>query len=567
MTTEPISQTGGQVLVAALKAVGVEKIFCVPGESYLAALDALIDSGIEVVVCRHEGGASFMAEAYGKLTGKMGVCFVTRGPGACNAAIGLHTAKQDSTPYLLLIGQVARADLGREAFQEVDYRQMFQPPIAKAVFEAEHAADLSVLVATAHELATGGRPGPVVISLPEDVLTEETDVVATTPRVLAPPQPSMAQMEELRRLLSRAERPMILLGGNTWQDADIQLLQKICLDLGLPVAVPFRRQDIFDNRHAAYAGVLGTTVDAGLLKAVQDSDLIIALGTRLGDIMTQGYTLFSPPKMTTAKLVHIYPDASELGRVWQPDLAIHADAAALVRHLPGLEMVAKPQWQARMEALHDAYMRWSTPRDTAKFNPDLDLFIAALMQRVPVDTIVTTDAGNFSGWPQRFWRYGRPNRLLAPTSGAMGYAVPAAVAASLAAPGRAVVGFAGDGGFLMTAQEIATARQHGATPLLLVFDNGMYGTIRMHQEKHYPGRVSGTDLASPDFAALARAYGAHAGVIATNEDIGGQIDAALMAIRDQHIPAVLHIKMDPEQMTTGQTLSAIRAAAQAEKKL
>lgn len=556
-------KTGGEALVAALKAGGVETIFCVPGESYLAALDALIDSGIKVITCRHEGGASFMAEAYGKLTGKPGVCFVTRGPGACNAAIGLHTARQDSTPYLLLIGQVARGDIGREAFQEVDYKQMFGGEIAKAVQEPRHADDLAATVAQALHDAAAGRPGPITISLPEDILTEMTGAAIPPVKNLPSPAPSLAQLEELRRLLSRAEKPLVLLGGGTWQDSGLRLMQDFCAAMGLPVAVTFRRQDLIDNNSPAYAGPLGTTVDAELLQAAQDSDLVIAVGTRIGDIMTQGYTLWTPPKMA-AKLVHIYPSADELGRVWQPDLAIHAEVNAFARALPGLEMVAKPAWLSRMQLLHTRYLTWSRPRETAKFEPDMDLIIAALHRQLPADAILTTDAGNFSGWPQRFWRYARPGRLLAPTSGAMGYAVPAAVAASLAAPGRSVCGFVGDGGFMMTGQEIATAVQYGATPLIVVCDNAMYGTIRMHQEKHYPGRVSGTDINSVDIVGLATAYGAYGVAIAANTAIDSALDAALAAIQRGQ-PAVLHIKMDREQLTTGQTLSAIRAAA-AEKK-
>ena len=369
-------RTGGAALVAALAAGGVDTVFCVPGESYLAALDALIDSPIRVVTCRHEGGAAFMAEAYGKLTGKPAVCFVTRGPGACNAAIGLHTAKQDSTPLLLLIGQVARADRGREAFQEVDYRQMFGGGTAKAVYEAENAGDLPRLVAAALAETQAGRPGPVAISLPEDVLTDETDAPDAPPPRAVPALASDAQLEECRRLLMRAERPLAVIGGNTWQAGERALLQKTLEDWGLPVVTAFRRQDAIDNESSCYAGHLGTTVDAALLQAAAEADLVLALGTRIGDITTQGYNLWTPPRMA-ARLIHVYPEAKELGRVFQADLAIHAEMNAFARQLAGVELSPRPGWQARTAALHAQYLAWSTPRDAARFEPDMDILVTA----------------------------------------------------------------------------------------------------------------------------------------------------------------------------------------------
>lgn len=554
--------TGGAALVAALKAGGVDMIFCVPGESYLAALDALVDSGIRVITCRHEGGAAFMAEAYAKLTGKTGVCFVTRGPGACNASIGLHTAKQDSTPFLLLIGQVARADRGREAFQEVDYRQMFGHGTAKKAYEAESADELPALFKQALEQAQHDRPGPIAISLPEDVLTDETAQAAAAPLPAAPLSPAPAHMAQLRDLLLQAKKPLLLAGGG-WSDAGSLALQKACERLQLPVVLSFRRQDVFDNLHACYAGTLGTTVDAELLAAVRECDLIIAVGTRINDISTQGYTLLTPPRIAQ-KLVHVYPQAQELGRVFAADVAIHADSASFAAALGALDLGPQTGWDAWCKKLHDRYLHWSTPGPGDKYEPDLDGIITVLRDAMPEDTIITTDAGNFSGWAQRYWRYRRPGRLLAPTAGAMGYGVPAAVAVALAAPKTPVVGFMGDGGFLMTAQEIATAVQFGATPILLVFDNGMYGTIRMHQEKHYPGRVSATELKNPDFAALAEAYGAAGFTVTKTADFTAVLHEARRATQHGK-PAVIHIRMDREQLTTGPSLSAIRAAAQKDK--
>lgn len=558
--------TGGQALVAGLKAAGVDTVFCVPGESYLAALDALIDSDIRVITCRHEGGAAFMAEAYGKLTGKTGVCFVTRGPGACNASIGLHTAKQDSTPFVLLIGQVARADRGREAFQEVDYLQMFAPPIAKAVYEAEEADQLAQMTADAVAQAACGRPGPVVISLPEDVLTDHTAHKHITPRTRPKPLIDDNTPQQFATLLAGATAPVVLIGGSTWGDQDITLLQDFCARNHLPAVTVFRRQDMFDNTHDCYAGSLGTTIDTQLLDAIRASDLVIALGTRIGDIATQGYTLFDMPRMKQ-KLIHAYPDGAELNRNYTADLAIHANMSDVAQMLAGVRVDgAAARFAARTAALHDRYLQWSTPRAELRFEPDLDGIINTLMLSLPRDAIITTDAGNFSGWPQRYWRYARPNRLLAPTSGAMGYGVPSAIAASLVHPDVPVVGFMGDGGFMMTAQDIATAQQHGASPILLVFDNGMYGTIRMHQEKHYPGRVSATTLENPDFAALAQSYGAYGGRVETTAQFGAVLEEALEATQRDRRVAVIHIKMDPEQLTTGATLSAIRDTAVREKK-
>jgi len=545
-------QSGGRILLESLRAHGVKKIFCVPGESYLDALDALHDANdIRTITCRQEGGAAFMAEAYGKLTGHPGICFVTRGPGACNASIGVHTAMQDSTPFILLVGQVARDQKGREAFQEVEYRDMFKPPFTKWVTEIEHAADIPHVIKEAFEIATTGRPGPVVIALPEDMLCEETE--APLQKAEAPPHfaPLQKDMDALRDLLSTAEKPLVIVGGSQWTDNSIKIFEDFADNAKLPVATSFRRQDAFHNSHPCYIGALGTTVDPKLCDAVRDADVIIAIGTRLGEIMTQGYTLIEPgtPKQ---KLVHVYPDASELNKVYKATLAIHATAPEFVKALHEMPLTGD-RWAVRTAMLNGYYQAFSTVRSRDKFEPDMDGIIEDIINTLPEDAIITTDAGNFSGWPQRYIRYDRPMRLLAPTSGAMGYSVPAAVAASLTQPHRAVVAFMGDGGFMMTAQELATVRHEGGKPIFLVFNNAMYGTIRMHQEKHYPGRVSATHLTNPDFAAYAQSFGIAGYVVNKTADFLPVFKAALQSEK----PALIEIRMDPQQITTAKKLSEL----------
>lgn len=545
-------KSGGHLLVECLRLHGVKKIFCVPGESYLDALDGLHDtSDIRTITCRQEGGAAFMAEAYGKLTGHPGICFVTRGPGACNASIGVHTAMQDSTPFILLVGQVARDQKGREAFQEVEYRDMFKPPFCKWAVEIDHAADIPRVMREAFEIATTGRPGPVVISLPEDMLCEETDAQPQAPVTPAHFAPTAHDMQALKDILSSAKNPMVITGGGSWDDAAIKVFEDFAYRAALPVAAGFRRQDAFDNNHPCYIGALGTTVDPKLCKAVEDADVIIAVGTRLGEMLTQGYSIIKPgtPKQ---RLVHVYPDAAELNRVYKAELAIHAPVGEFARALSGVD-VDGSAWAEHTKTLRAQYESFSTVKSRDKFTPDLDGIIEDIINTLPADAIITTDAGNFSGWPQRYVRYARPMRLLAPTSGAMGYGVPAAVAASLRYPGRAVVGFMGDGGFMMTAQEIATACHEGAHPVFLVFNNGMYGTIRMHQEKHYPGRISATKLTNPDFAAFARSFGADAYVVTEN----AQFLPAFTAALESKKPALIEIRMDPEQITTAKKLAEL----------
>lgn len=544
------ARSGGRILVEALKAHGVRQVFCVPGESYLDALDALADAPeIRVTACRHEGGAAFMAEAYAKLTGRPGVCFVTRGPGACNASIGVHTAMQDSTPLILLVGQVAREQRGREAFQEIEYRDMFAPPTAKWVEQAESAAALPRAVALAFEMATSGRPGPVVLALPEDVLSEDSDAPVTPPAPLVHFAPAAGEVEKAREILAAAQRPLAIVGGGGWCEESITAFAAFCARAEIPVATSFRRQDAFPNTHPCHAGTLAFTVDPRLCAAVREADVILAVGTRLSDVTTQGYTLLSPgvPRQT---LIHAHPEASELNRVYHAQVAVHAPVKDFARALSGLDMdgAFRTGWRA---ARHADYVDWSTPKGGESFEADMDGIARDLDRLLPADAVITTDAGNFSGWAQRYLKYDRPRRLLAPTSGAMGYGVPAAVAASLTCPGRAVVGLAGDGGFLMTGQEIATALQAGAKPVLIVFNNGMYGTIRMHQEKHFPGRPIATDLRNPDFAALARSYGARGVTVTRTADFASALTEGLSA----DLPTVIEVKMDPDQLSTQKRLS------------
>ena len=545
-------RSGGNILIESLRAHAVKKIFCVPGESYLDALDALSDANdIRVITCRQEGGAAFMAEAYAKLTGHPGICFVTRGPGACNAAIGVHTAMQDSTPLILLVGQVARDQMGREAFQEIDYRQMFKPPIAKWATQIEKASDIPRVMEQAFECAIEGRPGPVVIALPEDMLCEDSDATMIYPKAPAHFSPQHHDIETLKNILHGAKKPLVIVGGGSWDDISIQHFSNFCAHAKLPVVTSFRRQDAFPNNHESYAGVLGTTIDSRLVKHVKEADVILAVGTRLGEIATQGYTLLDVPK-PKQKLIHIYPEASELNKVYHATLAIHSTVNAFAKAIDGLEIDGSG-WSAWTEQLREEYANWITIRSRDKFALDLDGVMEDMLSVLPEDAIITTDAGNFSGWAQRFVSYTRPMRLLAPTSGAMGYGVPAAVAASITHPERAVIGFMGDGGFMMTGQEIATAMHMGAHPILLVFNNGMYGTIRMHQEKHYPGRVSATDLTNPDFAALARSYGAEGVTVAKTEEFLPAFKKALHAKK----PVLIELKMDPQQITTQKKLSEI----------
>ncbi len=552
--------SGGQLVVAALAAHGVEMAFGVAGESYLEVLDALFDvPQIHFVTCRQEGGAAFMAEAYGKLTHKPGVLLVTRGPGACNAAIGIHTAFQDSTPMVVLVGQVARHQLDREAFQEVDFRRMFSP-LAKWVAQIDMAERVPELVNQAFQVATSGRPGPVVLALPEDMLRDRRAAPISGPHRPVRAHPGAADLAELRRLLAASERPVMLVGGGGWTDQACRDIARFAELNDLPVASSFRRQDIFDNRSPSFAGDLGTGAAPALVARIREADLVLAAGARIGEITSQSYSLFGIPDPGKV-LIHIHPAAEELGRVFRPTLPIQsgmpefAAAAAALRPVPAGRWA---QWRTEMRRDYEAGLLPSPA--TAGGTLDLGEIMGWLRQRLPDDAIVTSDAGNFSGWPNRFLQYRRPGRQLGPTSGAMGYGVPAAVAAKLVHPDRLVLGFVGDGGFMMTGQELATSLAEGPGPIILLFNNAMYGTIRMHQERRFPGRVVGTDLKNPDFPALARAYGAFGARVSRTEDFAPAFEEAARSNR----AAIVELAMDPEQITTRTTLSALRHNAEAE---
>lgn len=555
MSTETRPRTGGRILIDALALNGADTIFCVPGESYLAALDALHDTQqIRTIVCRQEGGAAMMAEAYGKLTGRPGICFVTRGPGASNASSGLHVAAQDSTPMILFIGQVDSQTVDREGFQEVDYKQMFGFS-AKFVAEIADAARIPEYINRAFQIATSGRPGPVVLSLPEDMLTDIAVVADAAPSKAAQAEPGAAQLAALKAMLEQAERPLLVIGGGVWSQAAADAIARFAEANGLPVFTTFRRQDHVDNATAGFGGFLGVGMPATAIKRGKDCDLVIALGTRLGDVVTDGYAMFDLPR-PKQKLIHIHPDPNEIGRVWQADLGIVASPIAAAEALAALAPVkAKARWAAWTKAAHDDYLAESKP-GPAVGAIDIAAVIRHLSDTLPADAIVTNGAGNYATWAHRFFRFKKFRTQLAPTSGSMGYGLPAAVAAKIAAPERQVVCFAGDGCLMMTVQELATAAQFGAPVVVIVFNNGIYGTIRMHQERHYPGRVSGTDMVNPDFAALARAFGGHGETVERTDQFAPAFQRAVASGK----PAVIDLKIDPEALTTRASLSQIRAA-------
>jgi acetolactate synthase-1/2/3 large subunit len=556
----PTERTGGELLVDALRVHGADTAYCVPGESYLPVLDALYFArdAIRLIVCRHEGGAANMAEAYGKLTGKPGICFVTRGPGACNASIGVHTAFQDSTPMVLFVGQVGGGFVEREAFQEVDFRRMFGP-MAKWVAQIDRAERIPELVSHAFHTAVSGRPGPVVLALPEDMLTAQAAVADTGPYRRVAASPASADMALLRQRLAAAERPLLLLGGGDWNRAACDDIHAFAQRNGLPVAVSFRCQDLMDNRDPHYVGHVGIGINPGLAKRVRETDLLLAVGPRLGEMTTGGYALIKPP-VPKQPLVHVHPGADELGRVYQADLLIVSGMPEFAAAAAALEPVDGERWQAWRRSARGEYEADLIPSPMPGAL-DLGQVVRELNENLPVDTIVANGAGNYSGWVHRYWQYGPFRTQLAPTSGAMGYGVPAAIAAKLRHPDRTVVCFAGDGCFLMTGQELATAMQYGAAVLFLVVNNRMYGTIRMHQEREYPDRVYGTGIDNPDFAALARSYGAHGETVRDTAEFGPALARALSSGK----PALIELVIDPDAITTRTTLSAIRKAALARR--
>ena len=543
-------RTGGQILVDQLELNGADLAFCLPGESYLPVLDALHDSPIRLITCRHEQGAANAAEAYGKLTGRPGICLVTRGPGATQAAVGVHTAKQDSSPMLLLVGQVPRAFRGREAWQELDYGQVFGG-VAKAAWEIDSAERIPEHMAEAVSIALSGRPGPVVLALPEDMLAERTDVADGAP-VEAPRQPpSSEDLVRLRELLAEAEQPLVVVGEGGWTAETSRDVEAFCEANELPAACAFRCQDYVDNHSPSYVGVLGVAMDEAIAARLRDADLVLAFGGRLGEVPTRRYTLLEPPDPRQT-LVHVHPDPSELGHVYLPDLAIAAtlpEAAAALRALEPVEPRWR-KWTASARAEYEANL----VHGPMEGDLDLGAVMEFLRQRLPGDAVQTCGAGNFTVWAHRFAEFTQFGTQACPRSGSMGYGLPAAVAAQLVHPDRVVVCFTGDGDFVMSSPELATAVQYGLPIVILVVNNGMYATIRMHQERTYPRRVIGTDLENPDFPELARAYGAYGERVGRTDDFEAAFERALASGK----PSVLELPVDPERISPRVKLSELR---------
>ncbi|MFN7857492.1 MAG: thiamine pyrophosphate-binding protein [Acidovorax sp.] len=556
----PSPRTGGQILVQQLINHGVKQLFCVPGESYLAVLDALHDASIALTVCRQEGGAAMMAEAQGKLTGRPGICFVSRGPGAANASAGIHIAHQDSTPMILFVGQVARAAIGREAFQELDYSAVFGT-MAKWVVQVDDPARLPELISRAFHVATSGRPGPVVVALPEDMLTQAATVADALPYQVTETHPGAAQMAELARRLKAAHQPVAIVGGSRWSEQAVREFEAFARAWSLPVYCSFRRQMLFPASHDFYAGDLGLGVNPRLLGRIRESDLVLVVGARLSEIPSQGYELFAIPN-PVQPLVHVHPDADELGRLYRPAQAIHASPQGFTAALAAVRPKGSVAWRAHAKMARSEYILWS---DTNPIQIPGALQMGPVMQHLksvlPADTIICNGAGNFATWAHRFWPFTTYASQLAPTSGSMGYGVPAGVGAKRLWPQREVVVFAGDGDFLMHGQEFATAVQYELPIIVVILDNGMYGTVRMHQERQYPGRISATGLKNPDFKAYALAFGGHGERVERTEDFA----PALARARASGLPSVLHCLMDPEAITPTGSLQGIRSAALAKR--
>jgi len=548
-----MDRTGARILVDQLMIQGVDRATCVPGESYLAVLDALIGSGVDLLTCRQEGGAAMMAEAYGKMTGRPGICFVTRGPGATNAAAGVHVAMQDSTPMILFVGQIGRKMRYREAFQELDYGAVFGT-MAKWAFEIDDAARIPELIARAFRVATQGRPGPVVIALPEDMLTDVVDVADAPKAEPIEMTPSSAGMAELQDRLKTAERPIAILGGGGWRDAAREAMIGFAERFALPVAVQFRRGGSFPADHPNYVGDLSIGAAPKLVQAVKDADLVLMLGGRMSESPSQNYTLFDIG-VADDRIVHLHPDPEEIGRVYQPGLGLIGTAggfADAIVDLPGPNK--QSEW---VETLRGNYLDWSTDPLPLPGAFQMGDVICWLRDTLGPDAAITNGAGNFATWINRHYRFRDHGSQLAPTSGSMGYGLPAAVMAKRHQPDRDVVCVAGDGDIMMTVQELATAAQYNIPLIVVVVDNGMLGTIRMHQEREYPGRVSATDLKNPDFAAMALSFGCHAETVRDSGDFADAFERA----RASGKPALIHCFLDPEALTIGKTLSEVRGAA------
>lgn len=546
---------GGKILADQLAIEGVERVFSVPGESFLAALDGLYESGIQNIVCRQEGGAAMMAEAHGKLTNRPGVLFVTRGPGATNASAGIHVAMQDSTPMVVFVGQIDTRHRDREAFQEVDYKRFFSP-LAKWVAEVDHTERLPEYIARAFQVAQSGRPGPVVLALPENMLSAQASVPSRPRARKASQTATNRDAHRIARALSAAKAPLMIIGGPGWSQAARADLETFASSWDLPVAAAFRRQDYMDNRHACYVGDLNVGINPALARRMQDADCLLVLGSRLGDIATGGYTLLDPAQLG-AQLLHIHPNPDEPGHIYAPDIAIAADSASMLAQLASLTPPPAPAWSQWRRDARDDYDGWLTPKETP--GPvKMEQVIPWLSEHLLEDAILTNGAGNYAAFLHRYFVYKTCHTQLAPTSGSMGYGFPAAISAKLHHPDRDVICLAGDGCFQMTCNEMSTAIQHGAAVIVVVVNNGKYGTIRMHQEKTYPGRVSGTALTNPDFAALARSYGGFGITVTKTEDFAEAFAQAKAA----NTAAVIELQLDDEVLSTGLTLSQTRAAGE-----
>jgi acetolactate synthase-1/2/3 large subunit len=558
---EARSRSGGRILIDQLQLHGIKQVFCVPGESFLDVLDALHDSTIETIICRQEGGAAMAAEAQGKLSGRPGICFVTRGPGATNASPGIHIADQDSTALIVFVGQIQRGHRDREAFQELNYRSVFGT-MTKWATEIDDPARIPELVSRAFHVATSGRAGPVVIALPEDMLVEAATVADAQPFAPIANSVAAADVEKFSALLAAARSPFVILGGSGWDATSVGRFSAFAERFALPVAVEFRRQMLISADHGSFAGDLSLSADPRLKKRIAEADLLVLVGAQMSDVSSQAYTLIGIPT-PTQRLIHVHPDPSELGKLYRADLAIVASPTAFSVALDSLKTPAGgPSWHETTSSAHREYLDWSDP---TKVESPGALQMSAVMQvlaeRLPADAIVCNGAGNYAIWVHRFHRYRVFGSQLAPTSGSMGYGTPAAVGAKAAHRDRTVVAFAGDGCFLMNGQEFATAVQHDLPILVIVVDNGMYGTIRMHQERDYPGRVSGTQLRNPDFAAYARAFGGHGERVERNEEFAPALERALASKQ----PAIIHCLVDPEALTPLTTLSALRDKSQCDK--
>ncbi len=548
-------KTGGQILVNCLKTQGVDRVFCVPGESYLAVLDALHDAPeIDVVVCRQEGGAAMMADAHARLTGKPGVCMVTRGPGATNASGGIHISFQDSVPVVMFVGDVGREMRDREAFQEVDFSSMFAS-LAKRVDRIDDPGRVPEYVGRAFATTMAGRPGPAIVVLPEDMLREPADPTGYVAVPAPDKSPSLAALDQMENLLAHAERPLILAGGSGWDQAGVDGLVSFAENWDLPVACTFRFQDRFPNDHANYVGDVGIGPNPRLRKMVEDADVVLALGVRLGEMSTGGYSLFDIP-VPKQSLIHVHPGPEEIGMVYQPVLGITAGAPETATAMAGRVPPNNRPWAGRTETGNASYSDWTRPV-TNPGGVQMSEVIDHINTALPADTIISNGAGNYTGWPNRFFKYRTYGSQLAPTSGSMGYGVPAAIAAKIARPDQTVIGFAGDGCFMMNGQELATAVQYGANVIIIVVNNGMYGTIRMHQEREYPARISATHLNNPDFTALAIAYGAHGERVESTDEFAPALERCLKAGKT----ALIEILLDPDAISHSTTLAAVREKA------